>query len=92
MELKAAGFATRDDLEKFVAGQIAATTEPKDHVITGTREQLARLNLTDRTTVWGIKCEITDTPTIEAKQGEKPDRGQRFAHGINLEGKQKKNE
>ena len=75
MIINAREFKFRSDLENEIRNRFGLTPDAKDHIIQGTREQLQRLQLSDTTTFWGIKCEITDTPT-EKKSGNKPDRGQ----------------
>jgi hypothetical protein len=83
MKLLAANYQTRQDLENDVRNKIGLTPEAKDkHTIEGSRADLAKLSLSDRSIFWGIKCLITDDPTI-IKKGTKPDRGQLHDFGIN---------
>lgn len=81
--INASDFKFRADLENYVRNTKGLTPEEKpDLEISGTREELARLQLSDRSVFWGIKCVITDTPT-EKKTESKVDRGKQFASGIN---------
>ena len=79
MRIKAKNYATRADLEV-----VAIASDASKDTIEGTRDELARLKLSDQTTVYGVKCVITDNPTKIEPQREKPDRGRIFKHGINL--------
>lgn len=82
----ASDFASREDLEnKIRASTQLDVSDKPDMQITGTREQLERLGLSDRSIFWGIKCVITDTPTPIVKQSEreKPQRGDVHKFGIN---------
>lgn len=83
MIISAKNFNFRVDLENEVRNKFGLTAELKpEHKIKGTRAELARLQLTDRSVFWGIKVEITDTPTEKKEQG-KPDRGELKDFGIN---------
>jgi hypothetical protein len=83
MKILAKKFKFRVDLENEVRNKLGLTTNEKpDHTIEGTREELHRLQLSDRSIFWGIKCVITDDPT-EAKKIGKPNRGQLKEFGIN---------
>jgi len=83
MKFQAEKYNTRTDLENDVRNKIGLTSEVKDkHTVEGTREDLARLKLSDRSIFWGMKCIITDSPTkIEPKS--EADRGKKFKSGIN---------
>jgi len=64
--IEANKYNKRQELEDFVRinfGNDIKENRDADLKIKGTRAQLARLQLDDRTTVWGIKCVITDVPT-----------------------------
>lgn len=66
MIIEAKNYITREDLENYIRSNFGLTTESKiDHTISGTREELQNIGLSDTTTFWGIKCVITDTPTEE---------------------------
>ena len=83
MILKAKNFSHCQDIEKHVANKYGLTPDVKAHTIEGTREELARLGLSDRTVLWGIPCKITDTPTEAKSNIPKPDRGKAKEFGIN---------
>ena len=86
MILQAKNYARRIDLENDVRNKIGLTAEAKpEHIIRGTHAELVRLQLSDTTVFWGIKCEITDEPTEIKKQAEveKVNRGRRHSSGIN---------
>ncbi len=84
--IKAKDFSKRSELEDKIRSLYGLTTEAKDCVIEGTREELARLSLCDTNVFWGISCKITDTPTQAKTQAEvsKPERGEIHKSGINL--------
>jgi len=88
--LKAKDYATRSDLETKVRNTFDLTPDKKDARIDGTREELARLQLSDRSIFWGIPCKITDTPTEIKTQKEPVQRGETFESSINLQVKPKK--
>ena len=81
--IKAKDFSNRQKLEKFIF-----STNPND-TIQGTREELENLQLSDRTTVYGLKCVITDTPTQEKFQIERPQRGKIYDFGVNYQNNKK---
>ena len=59
-------YSTRDNLEAVIRAEVGddiAKNREMEHTITGTREELKELLLDDRTTVFGVKCVITDEPT-----------------------------
>ncbi|MEK7578198.1 MAG: hypothetical protein AAB456_00550 [Patescibacteria group bacterium] len=82
-KLWARDYANRGELEIAVSKLVSLTSELKDYELIGTRKELNKLHLSDTTVFYGINCVITDMPTV-AKAGEKPFRGERFQHGINL--------
>ena len=85
MKIFAKNFLLRYDLENEVRNKFGLTADPKpEHTIEGTREELKRLFLSDRTVFWGIRCIITDSPTLP-KKVSKVNRGERFKSGLNLE-------
>ena len=66
MILQAKDFFNRKQLESHINAEIGndmTTNRAAGHIIKGTREEMAKLRLDDTVTVWGIKCEITDTKT-----------------------------
>ena len=82
--IKAKEFSSRSELENNVRNLVGLTSEPKtDYEVKGTRAELARLQLSDRNTFWGLRCVITDTPTKPKTQTEKIQRGQVVAFGLN---------
>jgi hypothetical protein len=89
MKLLAKNFSNRQDIEKHVANKFGLTPDPKDHTIEGTREELARLGLSDRTVFWGIPCKITDDATPAKSNLRKPERGPKHEGGINGSKKRK---
>ena len=76
-------YKNREDLEAAIGSALGKTADRKDCVVTGKRDDLKILHLNDRSTVWGCKCEITDTPTQDKKEN-KVNRGEIFKSGINL--------
>ena len=64
--IQAKKYNNRAELEKFIRAEVSDDMK-KTEVITGTRAELAKLKLSDRSTVFGIRCEITDTPTKDFK-------------------------
>ena len=70
-------FSSRSDLEKEII------SKNLKGVISGTREELARLGLSDMTILYDLKCVITDTPTQIKPQQERPQRGEVFVSKIN---------
>ena len=89
IKILAKNYSTREELEADITRRFGRTTEIKEHTIEGNREELERLQLNDKRRVWGLACVIFDTPTenkaIAVK--EKPERGEIFKSGINLEEK-----
>ena len=79
VKILAKKYNTREELEAKALG-----SDPKKDTIVGTRAELAKLHLSDQTTVHGLKCVITDSPTRPPPKVEKPDRGEIKPHGINL--------
>lgn len=79
-------YSKRDELENHIRGISGCTVDPKSDIhIEGTRAEMDRLGLSDRTTFWGIKCVITDTPTIPTaqKDADRPVRGEIKDFGMN---------
>ncbi len=84
MIIKAKNFLTRTDLENEVRKMGLTADLKPDCEIQGTRQELARLYLSDRTTFYGIKCIITDIPTEPNEKIEKIQRGEIHKSGLNL--------
>lgn len=84
--LKAADYASREELENKVRSLVPLTPEAKpDYQIKGKRDELARLLLSDIRSFYGISCVITDSPTVPKDQRsiEKVNRGEQKEFGIN---------
>ena len=72
--IQAKDFTSREDIEKYIKtteGVDLATNTEKDVKIKGKREELKVLYLTDETSVFGIRCEITDDPTSARRADKK---------------------
>lgn len=80
-QIKAQDFHNRKDLENHLETFIEQTVEPKNYQITGTEAELKKLHLSQRTTLWGVRCVATDAKTIQSQK--KPNRGKVFDFGIN---------
>ena len=77
MIIKANKFSRRSDLEREVNRLVGKTVDPKpDYEITGTVKDLKKLRLSERNTVWGVKCIATDAPPV--KKVKRPQRGKRY--------------
>lgn len=77
--INARDFSSREEIERAMKGLVASTPDLKvGYEISGKREELERLKLSDRTTVYGVRCVIMDEPTPTKKQSEveKPQRGE----------------
>lgn len=83
IEFLAKKYKSRADLEAAISAAFGQTPDKKDCLIRGKRDELKILHLNDRSTVWGCKCEITDSPTQDKKE-YKVNRGEVFLSGINL--------
>jgi len=82
--IQAKDFELREELEKEIVRLTGNGVDSKpDFLISGKRDELKRLKLSDLTTVYGVKCEITDG-ALPPKLKNKEDRGAIFPHGINL--------
>lgn len=75
--LEAKNYSSRSELEKDII------SKDLKGIISGKKEELARLGLSDLTTVYGLKCVITDKPTETKPQQERPQRGEVFVSKIN---------
>ena len=76
-------FSSREELEKIIK-----TTNPKEDIV-GTREELSKFQLSDKTTVYGLRCVITDAPTQIKPQQERPQRGKIYDFGVNYKNNNK---
>ena len=59
-------FKNREGLEQYIiaeVGQDSIQNKISGHTLTGTKEELKKLNLDDLASVFGIKVIITDFPT-----------------------------
>ena len=86
--LQAKNYSKREEIDNEIGKLVGKTPDIKiDYEIQGTREELERLHLSDETMVFGIKCVITDTPTIIKTQKDIPkiNRGIIKKFGINIE-------
>lgn len=81
--IQVSDFSSRPQLEQHVISLYGQNTEKVDDVISGTVQELKKLNLKDGQMVYGVKCEATDKEP--PKKFEKPNRGKKHAYGINVE-------
>ena len=82
--INAKDYSKRSELENKVRNLVGLTADMKpDYLISGTRVELQRLQLSDKNIFWGIAVKITDTPTEAKPQVEKPQRGEKQTFGIN---------
>lgn len=75
MKYLAKEYKSRQDLEAVILVEVGGDIEKNKntvppHVIEGTREELAKLQLDDMTTVFGIQCVITDETTPKRIRGK----------------------
>ena len=85
--LQAKNYSKREEIDNEIGKLVGKTPDIKiDYEIQGTREELERLYLSDETMVFGVKCVITDTPTIIKTQKDIPkaNRGEIKKFGINI--------
>ena len=91
MIIQVKNYSKREELENEIGKLVGKTPDIKiDYEIKGTREELERLHLSDETMVFGIKCVITDTPTMVKTQKDIPkiNRGIIKKYGINIKNNQ----
>jgi len=83
--IKANNFKTRDELENYVKGLIGLTPDMKaNYRITGTSDELKRLQLSSGTIFWGVKIDVTDGGSaVRKKVADKIYRGVLHDYGIN---------
>ena len=70
MIIQAVNFNNRKELERYISAEVGTDIKKNidaGHTIQGKREELKRLRLNDTSTIYGIKCVITDTPTSQNK-------------------------
>lgn len=73
MNIEASKFMNRAELEEEIGAKFPRTTNHKpNHKITGTRAELARLQLSNTTHLWGIEIVCTDTPSERHPEYKKP--------------------
>ena len=82
-------FNLRSDLEKHVRNTVGLTPELKpDYIIKGTKQELNKLFLSDKSLFWGIRSEFIDEKgrKIESQKKEKnnTNRGKILKSGINI--------
>lgn len=80
--INVADFESRAALEHHVIAVAGEASQKAQFVIKGTRAQLGAFRLSDKTVVYGVRCEVTD-PLPKAEATEKPNRGEVFDSGIN---------
>ena len=95
MVFYAKDYKSRAELENIVRNRLGLTPDLKPvHVIKGTQEELAKLQLGSRTVFWGIICKIAEEEKSKAEEeksklkkprttrNQKPDRGTLAPFGI----------
>lgn len=85
-QIKASNFSNRSDLENEVRKLVELSPDLKPtYEISGTRKELEILHLSDETIFYGIKCVITDFPSVvkAQKEVERPQRGEIKPIGLN---------
>lgn len=78
--INAKDFSSRQQLEAFVANKYGLTVEDKKDTIAGTKEELNKLNLSHKTSVWGIRC--VETNYSPPQKFDKPLRGEIHKYSI----------
>lgn len=78
--INASDFSLRNDLENYIKSILGLTPDLKqDYEIQGTKQQLGRLNLSNRSVFWGVRCvELDEKGTkvsLDNKINIKPNRG-----------------
>lgn len=78
---EATNFNTREALENAIIEQHGKTTNPKEDTISGTLDELKKLNLSHGTSIWGVRAVATDyTEPVTTKR---PNRGKIFDSKLN---------
>lgn len=78
MEIQVSGFASRSDLET----EVRRLTDKAGASIVGTKQELARLGLSCKTSIYGVSCTETDYQEPEPVPDAVP-RGPIQAFGLN---------
>ncbi|HDY67221.1 MAG TPA: hypothetical protein ENH85_05460 [Candidatus Scalindua sp.] len=71
--LLAADFLNRADLEDYIKAEVGINiiaNQEAGSLIRGTKEELKKLQLSDQTNVFGIRCLITDFSTKQKLEGK----------------------
>jgi len=71
MEIQAKDFNTRADLEAYITaefGNSISKNRDAGHIVKGKREELKKLSLSDLTTIFGVRCKITDDSSESYKK------------------------
>ena len=58
----ARNYNTRAELENHIKEKVGLNTtanEEEGHIISGTKKELKKLQLSSTTTIWGVKCKMT---------------------------------
>lgn len=80
--LNAKDYSKRSELEEAVKGLVGLSVDIKpDHEISGTTEELERLQLSKESFVWGVRC-VDTTSKAKDPPTEKPLRGDIQPFGI----------
>ena len=81
-------FNLRSDLENHVRNKIGLTPNLKpDYLIQGTKQELNKLSLSDKSIFWGIRAEIIDEKgkkVVAKKEKNNINRGKIVKSGINI--------
>jgi len=85
-------FNFRSDLENHVRNTKGLTPELKpDYIIQGTKQELSKLSLSDKSIFWGIRSEIIDDKGKKVitlnKEKSNINRGKILKSGINIKNK-----
>jgi len=81
--LQANDFVARDELDRHIESSLQnESILAEEYEIHGTREELKRLKLSGNTTVYKVKCVVTDSNNEVRQVHEKPDRGKQTDFGI----------
>ena len=90
LKFLAKDYQTRSDLENAVRNKCGLTPEIKEeYLVSGTKDELKKLHLSENTIFWGIRCEAVDSKPKGVTQ-PKPERGEIHSFGINQRDKNPK--
>ena len=73
----AKNYNNRAELENHIKEKIGLNTpvnEKEGHLISGTKKELKKLQLSSTTTIWGVKCKMTGSSVekdLKTKKGDK---------------------